>query len=379
MRSTISMSFYCRASKANKQGLSPIELSLSVNNQRRFINLPYKCTAREFNKKRRPEEIEAYLSAIRNNLNDYIYQLAEQKKALTVDSLMSLIRTGGVKTYTINDLFTDYLSIQNHRVGIDMDIEFYRKYELTRDIFYTVADKDREAATISNADILKFKNAIAQRMQESTAAGYLSRLKAFVKYGMNNGKINTDPFAGIKIRRKEKPVQTITNLELQAIINKQFSNDRLNKVKDLFLLACGTGLAFADIRALQPTDFQEKDGKIYINKQRQKTGVKFFSVLLPFAANIIKKYNYDLTKLKLSNQKCNSYLKEIQDLCNITSVDSLHYHLGRHYYATNAINSGVPLEIVQKLVGHSNIKQTQHYARLMEDTILDKVGDLLRI
>ena len=136
-------------------------------------------------------------------------------------------------------------------------------------------------------------------------------------------------------------------------------------------------MAFADIRALQPTDFQEKDGKIYINKQRQKTGVKFFSVLLPFAANIIKKYNYDLTKLKLSNQKCNSYLKEIQDLCNITSVDSLHYHLGRHYYATNAINSGVPLEIVQKLVGHSNIKQTQHYARLMETTILDRVKDIL--
>lgn len=373
VRSTMAFAFYCRASKANKQGESPIELSVSINGERHFVNLPFKCKASEFNKRKRPQTIDRYLYSVRRNIDEYLVTMAEQQIAVTVDNFIQCMRTGGVHTYTIKQLFQDYLKILENRIDVDMDFNHYRKYVLTMDDFFKVIDSNREATSLTNADILRFKIHIAARLEETTQAGYMSRLKAFITFGINNGKLRINPFQGIKIKRIEKPVQTITKEDINKILSKEIDNQRLSNVRDLFLLAAGSGLSFADVIQLEPKDFQEKDGKTYINKQRQKTGVSYFSVLLPFAVDIVKRYNYDLSQLKLSNQKVNAYLKEIQTICDIDTVDSLHFHLARHFYATNAINSGVPLEIVQRLVGHSNIKQTQHYAKLMEKNILDKV------
>lgn len=376
MRNTCSFQFYCRASKMNKNGLSPIEVSLSVNGKRNFFNLPIKCSPIDFNKKRRPHNIDKYLITMTNNINEYIIQLAEEGIPLTVNNLHNAIRTGGVRTYTIEELFKSYEKILEQRIDIDMCLEHYRKYTLTRDMFFQVVDKNREASSITNEDILTFRNYIATKLSPSTQSGYMSRLKAYMRFAINNNKLHTNPFEGIKIKKVTKPVETITKDELNRIINKDFGNKRLNNVKELFLLSCGSGLSYADIIQLEPSDFIRKENKVCIFKERQKTGVKFYSVLMPFAVDILNKHNGDISSLKLSNQKLNSYLKEIADLCNITTVDSLHFHLARHYYATNAINSGVPLEIVQKLVGHSKITQTQHYAKLMEDTIIREIDKI---
>jgi len=377
MRNTFAIAFYCRASRVNKQGVSPIEMSVSINTKRHFLNLPYKCNPQAFNRKHKPEEIEKYLYTVRKNINDYLLQMAEQQIAVTTDNLLDIIRAGGVHTYTLNDLFCDYLKILEKRIDVDMRLEHYQKYVLVRDTFFQTIDPNTNATSLTNADILRFKAHLGTTMQQSTLAGYMAKLKQFITFGINNQKIKINPFEGVKIKRIEKAVQTITQSDIETILHKEIDNDRLNRVRDIFLFAAGTGLAYADVIQIKPEDFGEKDGKVFISKERQKTGVKYFSVLLPFAVEIAKKYDYNLAKLHLSNQKCNSYLKEIQDICNITSVDSLHFHLARHYYATNAINSGVPLEIVQRLVGHANIKQTQHYAKLMTDTILQNIGNIL--
>lgn len=374
MRNTISFAFYCRESKTNKNGQAPVELSVIVNGKRHYLNLSLKCDPKEFNRKRRPQIIEDYLTATRQNINTYLVEMAQQGKAVTADALAAIIRTGGVHTYTIADLFADYEKILEKRIGVDMDINHFRKYTLVKDMFFQVVDKTREANTVCNADVLKFKAYIAGKLTESTQAGYMSRLKAYIRFGMANQKITTNPFEGVKIKRVEKPVVTIEKADIETIIAKAMPNERLNRVKELFLFSCGSGLAFADVCSLSPADFTEQDGKVCIFKARRKTGIKFYSVLLPFAAEIARKYSFDMSCLMLSNQKCNAYLKEIQTICDITSVDSLHFHLARHYYATNAINSGIPLEVVSKLVGHSNIKQTQHYAKLMESTIISEVS-----
>ena len=117
---------------------------------------------------------------------------------------------------------------------------------------------------------------------------------------------------------------------------------------------------------LVQSDIQCEDGMYFVRKARQKTGVVFFTVLNDEAMNILKKYDYHLPIL--SNQKYNSYLKEIADICNINK--SLHSHIARHTCATQLLNDGMPIEIVAKVLGHTNTRQTMHYAKLMDKTVL---------
>ena len=106
----------------------------------------------------------------------------------------------------------------------------------------------------------------------------------------------------------------------------------------------------------------------YIKKQRQKTKIDFFTVLTPKAMEILKKYNFNLNFI--SNQSCNAYLKEIADLCHINK--QLHTHIARHTAATRLLNEGFRIEIVAKILGHTNTKQTAHYAKLIDKTVLNE-------
>ena len=105
----------------------------------------------------------------------------------------------------------------------------------------------------------------------------------------------------------------------------------------------------------------------FVRKKRQKTGIEFFTVLNNKAIELLRKYNFNMNLM--SNQKCNAYLKEIQDICNITKP--LHTHIARHTAATRFLNDGMPIEIVSKILGHTNTRQTMHYAKLMDKTVLN--------
>lgn len=371
MRSTISFNFYCRASKADRKGESPIEVSIIINGSRKYYTLQMRCKSTDFNKKRKPKVIEDYISAVRNNINKYITELTTDGTIITSDIIYEAIKNGGIRRYTIKNLFDDYEALLMKRIGVDMDENHFRKYTLTRELFFTTINQDAEATTISNAHILAFKALLNKQMKESTAGGYMSRLKAYIRFGINNGKLHINPFEGVKIKRVEKPVETITSEELDKIMNKEFASDRLDKVRDIFVFSCGCGLAFTDVMHLEKKDVIKKDGRLCIFKQRVKTDVDYYSVLLPCAVDVWNKYDGCLPNL--SNQKTNEYLKEIQEVCGVQSVSKLHYHLARHYYATNAINSGVPIEVVQKLCGWKSIKQALHYAKMMKSTVVKSV------
>lgn len=371
MRSTIAFNFYCRASKSNRAGESPIELSIIINGVRKYYTLPMRCKSTDFNKKRKPRLIEDYLATVRDNVNKIILELTQCDREVSADAIYDSLKYGSVRKYSIANLFEDYEAILTKRLGIDMDVNHLRKYTLVRDMFYEVVDKDKEASSITNADILTFKTLLASRMKDSTQGGYMSRLKAYIRFGLNNNKLTSNPFEGIRIKRVEKPVMTITEEELESIISKTFVSERLERVRDIFVFSCGSGLAFSDVMNLKQEDVVEHEGRLCIFKERQKTGIPFYSVLLPCAIDIWHKYNGCLPNI--SNQKTNEYLGEIHNLCGITSVPKLHYHLGRHFYATYSINHNIPLEVVSKMVGHSSIKQTAHYAKMMKSTVVKSV------
>jgi site-specific recombinase XerD len=144
----------------------------------------------------------------------------------------------------------------------------------------------------------------------------------------------------------------------------------------MFVLCCFTGLAYVDVQSLKPEEIhQNEDGSFYIKSKRTKTDTGFTIPLLPAALEVIEKYkdhpkvvNKDCVIPVLSNQKSNAYLKEIADRCDINK--NLTTHLARHTFATTVtLTNGVPIETVGKMLGHKNLRTTQHYAKIIDSKV----------
>ena len=291
MRNTFSTQFYARPSKVNKKGLAPIELSIICNGERVLINLPYKVNPEEFNRKRRPKEIEDYLNVQRSLISKVMTDIAENNIPLTSSNLRTYYRTGGVKSYTVEDLFNDFLDIQRERVGHSLTKGVYRKYELVKELFFTTFDCTQEATAITNAVVRKFFVLLDSKYDSSTACGYKTKFKAFVTFGLDNNKLKINPFQGVKITKERKEISYLTDKEIDLLINTPIENESLSRVRDCAVFQLASGLSFADVCALTPEDLHEEDGTYYIAKNRVKTGTPFFSVVLPFGVEVYKRYD----------------------------------------------------------------------------------------
>lgn len=370
-RTTSSLQFYCRSSKANKQGLAPLELSIILNGSRRFINLPSKFSPVEFNKKRPMATITETVDLWRTKINTFINEMMLNNIPITADSLRNIIQTGGVKSYTIKDLFNDYMEILSKRVNIDLTPKVYRKYELVMERFFTFIDPSKECTQINNSLIQNVYATWNSIYDTSTVAGMMTRLKSFITYGIDNDKIKINPFNGIKITKGKKHITYLTEAEIQAVMDLKIENKSIERVRDIFILLCGTGLSYCDLKTLQQEDIKECNGTYYIKKNRGKTGVEFTAVILPFALPIA----LNLPKI-ISNQKLNAYLKLLGDMAGTRC--SLHCHLARHTYCTLLYNKGVSITTVAKAAGHSNIRTTQQfYAHLEDNTVINEIARVL--
>lgn len=178
--------------------------------------------------------------------------------------------------------------------------------------------------------------------------------------------------------KKEVVRDFLTGAEVQDLIDKDFNNDRLNQVRDIFIFSCFTGLAYIDAKRLRRSEISiGMDGERWIFTKRKKTDSPARIPILPIVQEIINKYNdhpqCENTGCLLpvpSNQKLNAYLKEIADICKINK--HLTFHIARHTFATTiTLNNGVPIESVSKMLGHKSIKITQQYAKILDRKVSD--------
>lgn len=362
--------FICRGSKCDRNGQSPIELSIIIDGKRTYVALPIKVSAADFKKKmasKRNNEVLEYTSNIRTQLTKYCNEMMGKGIAITASSLKEYFINGGIKSYTLSNLRNDYLAHYQKKVDVGAaTAKVYRKYELAFDKFYNYIGKDIEVSNITCGDIEGFMLELARTMERTTVSHICVKLKTFFIFAVNNGKIKINPFNQVTIDRSQKEVVKLEKDEIEVIKRKPLVG-RLDKVRDLFLFQCLTGLAYCDMADLRHSDIECEGDMYFVRKNRQKTKIMFFTVINDDAMTILRKYDYQLPVL--SNQKYNSYLKEIGDLCNIGK--SLHSHIARHTCATQLLNDGMPIEIVSKVLGHSNTRQTQHYAKLLDNTVLD--------
>ena len=367
MRTTSALAFYCRKQKENKAGYAPIEASLTINSKRTFISLPRKEKPETFKKLtqgKKDNELKSYLEEVRTTLNTYQTELLQRGMEITAENLKAAFQSGGIRNYKASDLFKDYLDLR--RKDVDLSFRAWRKYELVSQQFQSILPGDIDCQNITKAHIMEYYTWLKGKYDTSTTAGYMTKLKTFITYALDNDRMKINPFQGVKIHRPQKEITYLTEYEVERIKNFPLDNQSLIQVRDCFLVMCGTGLSYADLKDLRKTDIT--DG--YIHKKRKKTGSEYISVVLPWAMEIIDRY--DVLPV-ISNQKINTYLHCIEQQMNLGK--RLHCHLARHTYATMLLNRGIRLETVSKTLGHKSTKiTTQFYARLQPDTIAREVA-----
>lgn len=363
MRTTSSICFYCRKSKADKKGFSPVEVSITINGKREIFNLPRKERPRDFEKMTKKSDLFDYLESVRTNINNAQTELLKNGIAVTSARLKEYIKTGGIKSYTLSDLVNEF---NIYLKGTTVNLETYKKYQIVFERFLEFAGKETEINSITNTVITQFYSVLNKENVEATTGGKMTKIKTLFRYAFDNGKITHFPFNGIKINKGKPKKEYLKESDVKKIKDKKIVIERLEKVRDLFIFQMSTGLSYVDIE--NTTELLRKGDIYYIKGERTKTKIPYTAVVLKEGVEIWEKYGGVLPVL--SNQKYNSYLKEIQDICGITH--NLTTHLARKTYATNMLNKGIPITSVSKMLGHSNCNITQkHYASVLDDTVLD--------
>jgi site-specific recombinase XerD len=234
--------------------------------------------------------------------------------------------------------------------------------------------------------IVKFSNYLKSQAgcSHNTTVKFMQTFRAIVNICIRNAWITKDPYVGFQMKLKIVDRAYLTEQELEVLAEFESDIDRLTRIRDFFLFSCYTGLAYIDIKNLRKRDIAPSPSEtgLWIRTKRQKTGVVTNVPLLGLPLEIINRYG-SLDKMRSddpvlpipSNQKMNAYLKELADLCGIEK--ELTFHIARHTFATTVtLMNGVPIESVSKMLGHTNLKSTQHYAKVVDKKLGDDMAAL---
>ena len=366
------ISFCCRVAKITKDGLAPIEMVITVDGQRSFKRLSMKVSPEEFKRSiscKRDNYIKQYCDSERVKVYEIFRKLEMLGMPITPAIVKEALNNNGVSvSYRLSDLQRDFTTIVSKRVGVDLCLNVYKKYE--RMMKYVVRFLgDKECRHITNSDMKRIVADMKAKYQNSTFANLWVIVKSFITYGINNNRIpNDNLFATIKVVKKPKKVEYLTMEELDRIRNTTYSTPSLQRVADFAILEANLGLAYCDLVSIKREDIKEYNGIRYIQKQRAKTGVEYITVVGDEAMEILERYNYDIS---ITNQVYNRYLKIVALQAGITK--KLHSHLLRHTFAHHQLNEKhLNIATVSKMLGHTNLKQTMHYCQKHTNTILEE-------
>ena len=366
------ISFCCRVAKITKDGLAPIELVITVDGQRSFKRLSMKVSPEEFKRSiscKRDNYIKQYCDSERVKVYEIFRKLEMLGMPITPAIVKEALDNKGITTsYRLSNLQEDFTAIVSRRVGVDLCLNVYKKYErMMRYVVEFLGNK--ECRLITNSDMKRIVADMKAKYQNSTFANLWVIVKSFITYGINNNRIpNDNLFATIKVVKKPKKVEYLTMEELDRIRKATYSTPSLQRIADFAILEASLGLAYCDLVSIKREDIKEYNGIRYIQKQRAKTGVEYITVVGDEALEILERYNYDIS---ITNQSYNRFLKIVALQAGVGKT--LHSHLLRHTFAHHQLNEKhLNIATVSKMLGHTNLKQTMHYCQKHTNTILEE-------
>ena len=376
----MTLNFVCRGSKVSKKdGLTPLELYVIIDGKRRYISLNRRIDPKSFNNKKQmvkgDDQTNEYIEAVRMKCYALETEMLKRGLLFTVDTFVYAFKYGikqnSISTYALFDEFMEKQE-EKKKVGL-ITHAIYVKYKCTIRYCKEAMETDKMLSDLTTSDMEDIYTYMLGRMANNSAICYMRKLKTMLIYAIREGYISTNPIT-FKFHKTKVKKEPLTLEEVRRIRTKVLGSKSMENVRDLFIFQCYTGMAYRDMATLTQKDIKiDKDGKEWIVKERYKTGVPAFIPVLPPVKEILVKHQYLLPTL--SNQKYNSYLKEIQEVCGITK--NLHSHLARHTCGTLLLNAGCDIMTVSKVLGHSSTKITEAvYAKLLPETIMQRVEDV---
>ena len=380
--------FFLKKPKGYEKGPIPIYLRITVAGKRAEISIKRKVEPTKWNsdagRMKGSTEIvkkfNAYLILLESKLYDTHYTLIRENEITTAEALKNKYTGATDRQRMLIPIFQKHNdevfalvpkefstgTLERYKTSLSHTVEFMKwKYKMT----------DIDIRNINHEFITDYDFFLrsVRKCANNTTIKYIKNFRKIILICIANGWLEKDPFVRYKARLKAVERVFLCEEELRAVMQKEFTIARLNQVKDIFMFSCLTGLAYSDVKKINRKNIITGiDGKKWLFINRTKTG-NFSSIpLLPTALEILDKYEeHSICKSQnkllpvLSNQKTNSYLKEIADICGIQK--QLTFHTARHTFATTVtLNNDVPIESVSKMLGHKTIQATQHYARLSD-------------
>ncbi|CAM3988559.1 site-specific integrase [Mucilaginibacter galii] len=385
-----------------KDGKAPVYMCITVEGKKTWVALQQKITLKCWDMGRgigknttaEGKMVNAYLDELRQTVNDCYKDLQLKRRVITADAIKASFLRQDDEERTLQDIFQYHndmaagvlakATMKNYYTTQRYLVEFcQQKYKREK---YFLSELNFKF--IQDFEIFLRKHQPVDHQKPLTTNGIMKhqeRLKKMITLAFKLEWIVRDPFDKYQLKFDRVEKEFLTEIELSALENKHLTLPRLTAVRDIFIFSCYTGLAFVDVMNLKPSNIVEAaDGTHWVRTSREKTTIPVNVPLLSKAKALVEKYKLNIKASEkgtvfppLSNQKMNSYLKELAERCDI--FKNLTFHTARHTFATTVtLLNGVPIETVSKLLGHTSMRTTQIYAKVIEKKVNDDMADLQR-
>ena len=373
-----------------KNGEAPICLRITVNGKRAEIQIKRSVEIDKWNtrrecaigKDRKYLELNHYLETVRTRVLRIHRELEQDDKPITAEILKKLFYGEKQTPKMLLEVFKEHNAKYRELIGKDVVKATVLRYERTVRYLEEFLKKEYRLNDIPLCNInrefisnFEFFIKTEKSCAQNTTVKYLKNLKKIITLALTNKWMTDNPFFGVRFKQTQSNREFLSEEELHIIMEKEFNIPRLEIVRDIFVFCCLSGLAFTDIKHLRPGHItKDPNGEDWIRKPREKTNNMCHIPLLDIPALIAEKYKNNPICVQKNmvlpvpcNQRMNSYLKEIADMCGITK--KLTTHVARHTFACIALANKVSMETIARMLGHSDIRTTKIYAKVLDTTV----------
>jgi len=384
--------FYLKKGRNRNEKSLPIYVRLTINGERAEWTCQRNCdpvkwnqhTGRAIGNKDETKILNQHLDAIQANIFQVQKEYTLRNEPVAAAQVRAkILHETEEKKHSLIEVYQYHNDQFEKLVGSEFSYGTYKKFKsalksLKAFLEWKFKKQDLYLTEVNHKFITDYEFYLkaVQKLQHNSAMVNVKKLKKIIRQCVANDWLDKDPFKSYKITTKETHRNFLMEDELETLIKKDISVPRLDQVRDLFLFSCYTGLSYTDVMVLTQNNISIGiDGEQWLFTTRTKTDTTSRIPLLPVARNIIEKYsnrpdiiNSGNLLPKLTNQRLNSYLKELSDICEFNKT--LTFHCARHTFATTVtLTNGVPIETVGKMLGHKSLRTTQIYAKILDTKV----------